>query len=535
MRHFTSFFIIAVIAGFVFSDCARRGRPEGGPKDEDAPIMVTAKPPYLTTNFKEKEIRIYFDEYIKLKDLQKQLIVSPPLKYQPVITPLGMPSKYISIKISDTLRENTTYTFNFGQSVIDNTEGNVLRNFKYVFSTGDVIDSLEVSGSVRDAFEREADKNVVVMLYEYNEPFNDSIVYKEKPYYVGSTLDTTTWSITNIKGGKYFMVALKDADNNYMFNPKTDKIAFLDQAVTIPGDSNVVLNLFREKIPFQADRASELAKGHLLLGFKGSKDSILVNPLDEGPDFKGMYVMQQGKDSLDYWFRNNKADSIALKIQRAAVSDTLLVRLRAKNVDSLGISSSVKGTLDLRDTLRLYGNIPLVAMDTAKIRFIDSDSARIAYRPVLLNSTVRNGVELHFEKKYNTKYKLKVYPQAITDFFGNSNKDTLNYNFSTKSPADYGNLYLTLQNVASYPIIVQLLRENGETVESVYATEAQEFRFLNLVPAKYRIRVIYDENKNHHWDTGNFLLKRQPEKVVYYPEVIDVRANWEMTETFVLN
>lgn len=534
MKHSISFLLIAFMTGLIFSDCARRGRPEGGPKDEDAPIMVTAKPPYLTTNFKEKEIRIYFDEYIKLKDLQKQLIVSPPLKYQPVIIPLGMPGKYISIKISDTLRENTTYTFNFGQSVIDNTEGNVLRNFKYVFSTGDVIDSLEVSGSVRDAFEREADKNIVVMLYEYNEPFNDSIVYKEKPYYVGSTLDTTTWSITNIKGGKYFMVALKDVDNNYMFNPKTDKIAFLDQAVTIPGDSSLVLNLFREKIPFQADRASELAKGHLLVGFKGSKDSIEVSPLNEGPDFKGMFVMQQGKDSLDYWFQNNKADSIALKIKRAELVDTLLVKLRAKNVDSLGINSSVKGILDLRDTLWLYGNIPLVAIDTSKVNFMDSDSARIGYRPVLRNSTERNGVAFHFDKKYNTKYKLKIYPQAITDFFGNSNLDTLNYSFSTKGPADYGNVYLTLQNVASYPIIVQLLKDKGEIVESVYANEAREFRFLNLVPAKYRIRVIYDANKNHSWDTGNFLLKRQPEKVVYYPDVIDVRANWEMTETFVL-
>ena len=119
-------FILLCLIVIATSNCAKRGRPTGGPKDSIAPVIVTARPPFESINFKDDEIRIYFDEYIKLNDLNKQLVVSPPMKYPPIITPLGTPSKYIKIQILDTLKENTTYTFNFGQSVIDNTEGNVL-------------------------------------------------------------------------------------------------------------------------------------------------------------------------------------------------------------------------------------------------------------------------------------------------------------------------------------------------------------------------------------------------------------------------
>ncbi len=109
--------------------------------------MVKADPDFKSLHFEEDQIKIYFDEYVKLKDVNSQLIISPPLKNVPVISPLGSPSKKITIKLNDTLQENTTYTFNFAQSIIDNTEGNILDNFKYIFSTGDFIDSLKVKGT----------------------------------------------------------------------------------------------------------------------------------------------------------------------------------------------------------------------------------------------------------------------------------------------------------------------------------------------------------------------------------------------------
>ncbi|HHC78841.1 MAG TPA: hypothetical protein ENK46_03090 [Flavobacteriia bacterium] len=520
------FFLIVLLTG-----CARRGRPDGGPKDEDAPIMMLAKPVNLTTNFKEKEIKIYFDEYIKLKDLQKQLIISPPLKYAPVIKPLGTPSKYISIKILDTLKENTTYTFNFGQSVIDNTEGNILNNFKYVFSTGDIIDSLKVSGTIKDAFSNEVDKDITVMLYEVNDSFTDSIIYNEKPLYVGSTLDSTAWEITNIKSGKYLLLALKDASKNYKFNPKEDKIGFYKEYITIPTDSSYTISIFREELPFQLKRPSEAAKGHLLFGYEGVGDSLKVQPFSVSEKFESFTNFEKNKDTLNFWYKNAEKDSIQFYAINNQYRDTLTVKLRTKILDSLQIKSSVRGVLPLRDAFKLSGNIPIESIDTAKIDFIDKDSSAVAHSFSI--SKDKDEIVLDFVKKYDQKYSLVFFPEAITDFFGNVN-DTLTYRFTTKRPTDYGNVYLTLQKVKSYPLIVQLITERGKLVEEVYAEHQQEYVFKNLVPDKYLIRVIYDNNKNRKWDTGNFLLRKQPEEVIYFNTVLEVRANWEMTETFML-
>ena len=154
--------------------------------------------------------------------------------------------KFISIKILDTLQENTTYSFNFGQSIEDNNEGNAYEQFKYVFSTGTFIDSLKVGGTIKDALNKTEDSFVSVMLYEVNEKFTDSVVYKSVPRYITNTLDSLkTFKIENIKAGKYLLVAMKDANSNNKFNPKEDKIGFRKQYVTIPNDSLFELKLIQ--------------------------------------------------------------------------------------------------------------------------------------------------------------------------------------------------------------------------------------------------------------------------------------------------
>ncbi|MGB5463565.1 MAG: Ig-like domain-containing protein [Aureibaculum sp.] len=529
-KHFSSIIILLLIT-LLITDCARKGRPEGGPKDEASPIMVSAKPPHLTTNFDEKEIRIYFDEYIKLKDLYNQLIVSPPLKFQPIIKPLGTPSKYISIKILDTLKENTTYTFNFGQSVIDNTEGNILRSFKYVFSTGDVIDSLKISGSVKDAFQKEPGKNISVMLYEINKEYTDSIIYNEKPYYLGNTLDTAVWEITNIKAGHYLLIGLKDVAKNYKFDPKVDKIGFIDDKIFVPNDSTHILNLFKEELPFKLVRPSEIKKGHIQLGFEGKPDSLKIIALDESENFKYYSILEKDKDTLNYWFKENSKDSLQLVVLNRDYKDTVVVKLRNKEIDSLELKSSTRSILHLRDKFMITSNIPIQSIDTSKVSLTTSDSISVAHTFTLMKD--KTELELDFNKEFSKRYALQLLPEAIIDFYGNVN-DTLKFQMNIKKPADYGNLYLTLQNIKRYPVIVQLITLKGDLVEEKYAENEQEYIFLNLVPAKYLIRVIFDDNKNKKWDTGNYLLKRQPEEVEYIETVLDIRANWEMTETFIL-
>ncbi|MCK5814829.1 MAG: Ig-like domain-containing protein, partial [Flavobacteriaceae bacterium] len=192
-------FFYILIGLFVLQSCAKRGSLMGGEKDITAPVFIISEPAHESINFDAEKIRLNFSEYIKLKELNQQLVISPPMKHQPEITPIGTASKTINIKITDTLKKNTTYTFNFGNSVEDNNEGNILRSFKYVFSTGDYIDSLKVRGTVTDAFEEKPSENISIMLYEVTEDFTDSIIYKERPNYIGNTLDTVAFEITNLK------------------------------------------------------------------------------------------------------------------------------------------------------------------------------------------------------------------------------------------------------------------------------------------------------------------------------------------------
>ena len=150
---------IFILLALTVISCAKRGSITGGLKDTIAPVLRASFPKNLSVNFKGKEINLTFDEYVKLKNVNKQLIVSPPLKYNPEVSPLNA-TKIINIKIKDTLQENTTYSFNFGQSIEDNNEGNPLESFKYVFSTGSYVDSLEVHGIVKDAYQKEFEKEI---------------------------------------------------------------------------------------------------------------------------------------------------------------------------------------------------------------------------------------------------------------------------------------------------------------------------------------------------------------------------------------
>ena len=166
MKRLLSNLVLLIVIGLLFAQCANRGTPSGGEKDITPPVIIKSEPENFSTNFTAKEIKIYFDEYIKIKDLQKQLIISPPMNTEPEITPLGSASKYITIKIFDTLQPNTTYAFNFGESIIDNNESNPYPYYRYVFSTGTYIDSLQVKGRVEDALNQKPEEFVSVMLYE---------------------------------------------------------------------------------------------------------------------------------------------------------------------------------------------------------------------------------------------------------------------------------------------------------------------------------------------------------------------------------
>ena len=522
------FFSLLLLIG-----CARRGRPDGGPKDFDKPIMVKADPAFKSLHFEGNEIKIYFDEFIKLQDVNSQLIISPPLKNIPVISPLGTPSKRITIKIIDTLQENTTYTFNFGQSVVDNTEKNVLENFKYVFSTGDYIDSLQVNGSIKDAFKLEMKETPTLMLYQVTENYNDSIIYNEKPMYVGSLIDSVNWDITNIKAGKYLLIALNDVSKNYKYNPKEDQIAFAENYITVPSDTIYTLSLFKEILEFGIPtKPKEVDKGHIMFGFEGvGRDFKVKTMSDTLSTYRSISILDKDTDTLHYWFKNYEKDSLIFSLSNKGVFDTVKVVLRSEVVDSLTLSSLIRGTLELRDTFKIKSNVPISVIDTSKITFMDGDSLKVTYDYVL--SKHKNIISFNFEKEYQNKYDILLLPGAITDFFGIIN-DSLKIGFSTKKPSNYSSIFLKLRNIRNYPIIIELLDSQGNVKAKTYATSEVEHKFINLPPSKYMVRITYDTNKNRKWDTGNFLSRQQPEVIYYFKNIINAKANWQVEESFIM-
>lgn len=522
------FFIVFILT----VQCARRGRPEGGPLDLDPPRMIQAEPDTMTTGFDADKIRIYFDEFVRLTNVQRQLIISPPMKYFPEIRPQGLPTKYIDILIVDTLRENTTYTLNFGQSVQDNNEANPLSFFKYVFSTGDYIDSLQLSGYLKDALLEKPENFITVMLYEADSTFNDSTIYKKPPTYITNTLDSlTSFKLENLKPGTYHLLALKDKSNNYLYNQKNDKIAFLNHPVTLPTDSVYALTLFKEINTFRARRPSQVAKQRFLFGYEGSAENIQIELLTQASDsFDYRITKQADKDTLFYWFKNVSADTLSFKVyQNESVPDTFRVALKDFKKDSMIIKQLYSTFQPLDKPYGFSSEIPLDTFDTTKISVVDQDSLPVSFEVYIKD---QQNLIIDYPKTESNRYSMLLLPGAFTDFFGNVN-DTIKISSRTKSEREYGRLNLNLETVRDFPIIVQILNGSGKVVieQTVLNRGTADFRFID--PGTYKIRLVHDKNGNGRWDTGNWFEKRQPEAVEYFEKTLDIRANWDVFEVFV--
>ncbi|HET8839800.1 MAG TPA: Ig-like domain-containing protein [Flavobacteriaceae bacterium] len=527
------FFAVVCIFGAIFS-CAKQGSPTGGAEDIDPPKFVRAEPENFSTNFKSDEIRIYFNEYIKLVDPQRQIILSPPMETRAIITPMGTPRKYVKIELNDTLQKNTTYTISFGKSIVDNNEENPLPFFKYVFSTGSYIDSLKISGVVHDALQKSPDEFISVMLYEVDSTYSDSLVFTKMPTYVSYSQDSTNaFQIENIKEGKYKLLALKDKNNNYKFEPSTDKIGFFDETISVPTDSVFHLTLFQEILDFKAERPKYVAQQHALFGYRGNADSMGIELLSDRPSgFQSRIVRDREKDTLHYFFKPNiEKDSLLFAVSNQNYRDTLTLYLRELPKDTLAFETSPKGGLGFDENFELLPNLPIAATDTTLISILNKDSLSVPFAKKMdfrLNKLI-----LNFEKEEAQTYRVTFLPEAVTDFFGNVN-DTLKYSLRTKKLSDYGILTMNIANIDRFPVIVQLTDLKGNVVKEVQSESGNVFNFPNISPGKYYLRLIYDDNQNGKWDTGNYLEHRQPEKVIYYPEILEVRANWDVMETFIL-
>lgn len=297
---------------FIFSlllaSCAIIVPPTGGPKDTTPPKVVSYSPDNKSTHFSGHKIKITYDEYIQLKGLDKQLMVSPPLKRPPQTMVIG---KTLEITFKDTLKDNSTYTFNFGNAIADNNEGNQIRNSQYVISTGDHIDSLSISGNVQDAFTHDAIKNGFVMLYS---DLSDSAPYKQPPTYIGLTDDNGHYTIENVAAGEYRLIAVSNVQGDYLYHPYIEGIGFKTRLTEIDGHDTGNLNVFYETEPkLKLLKTQVPDRGEIMITFNKPAKNISITPINvadsEKPSYTFMNYSATG-DSVYYWVNTPFIDSV---------------------------------------------------------------------------------------------------------------------------------------------------------------------------------------------------------------------------------
>ena len=532
-----------------FYSCAQIVNPSGGPKDTKPPRAVKYIPDSAARNFSSKNIAIVFDEYIQLADLQKQLIISPPLKNQPDIKVKG---RTLFIELKDTLKKNTTYTFNFGNSIRDYTEGNAKEDFQYIFSTGDFIDSLKLSGNVKNAFDNKPEKGIVVMLYETLATptsvvlSNDSFPYKKLPSYFAKTKDDGSYKINNIKAGTYKAFVLKDINSNFLYDSPEELIGFSDTLIKISKKTSLNFILFQEIPAKQKLKKAIMAEhGHLIFSFiKPTSDSLKLNFLSKEPKENVIYEFSKERDTLHYWFADDLQDTMKIILTEGKkFRDT--VRLRPIALEQAKTSKrgekwqlKVKTNVnkdklfDINKNISVSFNHPVGDnWHTEKIIFTTSTGKQ----PQCVDTTKEISKILFFHNwdltchLYNdSSYKLFVPPSTFTDIFGLTN-DTIKIDFKTQEEKFCGTLKLNLKipKIKSQ-YILQLLDEKENIVKEDFISGAQTLNYTFLSPGSYKLKIIYDKNSDGKWTTGNYLQKRQPEKIIYYSKPITIRSNWDL-------
>ena len=272
-------------------NCAQLGSPTGGPRDEDPPVVVESTPPNYSTRFEARKILITFDEYVVLDNVNQELVVSPPMEEKPEIK---LRKKTIIIQFEETLKENTTYTFNFGSAIKDLHEGNKLLNFEYVFSTGEVLDSLSVKGTLKYAKDlSEPEDPITIMLYT---DLKDSVPLIDIPLYISRSDDSGVFSVNNLRADVYKVFALKDGNNNFLFDMPSEEIAFLDTSLIV--NAEFARQLLRESGQLISPDVSDTMKLDTTVSettvsettvsdTTGVATDTLVN---EGPDLNSIYI-----------------------------------------------------------------------------------------------------------------------------------------------------------------------------------------------------------------------------------------------------
>ncbi len=570
-----------------FWSCARIVAPIGGPKDVTPPKIVKCVPPNFSANFKGNQFAITFDEYVKVDKFNQEVLISPPVEKFP---DYKIKKKTLVIRLKNTLKPNTTYTVNFGQSISDITEGNILNNFSYVFSTGTHVDSLSLKGQVLNALEKTPEKNITVMLYKND---NDTLPLKSlplyvKPYYVSKTNSNGKFLFSGLADTSYLLFALKDMDYSLTYNLANEEIAFLDSmvrpqyrpapvfdsalfkklvnpkmredSVALVADSlnNMADSLANEKLRqhklylFQpADTVPKLlklsleSKNTLQFAFNFPADTVKISSKDYAPKeqwFKPEW--NADKDTLIWFLKQPHPDSLKLLLMNGMDTlgyESLAIVQKKKHlprrkkhepakIEYLNLKYNLISIIKPGQKLELTFGQPVSQLMFDSVLLVKEKDS-IYNPPHYFADSIHRTLVFPFNVEPDKKYSLSIPDSSVIDWNGYYN-NTIKLTLRSKKTKEYGVLRFTLSPQEKQHYIFQVLTPKNQVVESQYFSSAKEIVIENIKPGTYGFRIIFDSNNNKKWNPGNYLHHLEPEKVIYYPKKIVVRANWEIDETW---
>lgn len=577
--------IYAVCLGVVTGagGCANRGMgPQGGPKDETPPKVVGETPKNGSLNYKGKTVQIVFDEYIQLDNIAENLLISPPQQKTPEVSGIG---KKVLVRFDDELQDSTTYTLQFGNAICDNNEKNVLENYTFSFSTGDMIDSMQISGLMLNARDLSPVSGILVGVHTDH---NDSAFERIPFVRIGRTNSAGEFTISNLKDGTYRLYGLQDVSKDYM-RQVGEGMALCDSLITptvelqIQNDTvwkdsvtidtivtqvhplyapkDIVLMYFQEDKQRQYfQRATREKQNHFTLRFGAPQDSLpVVTPI--GGDWLRYTICQYNntKDTITYWLTDSatiatdtltfaltylKSDSIFQLYEQTdtvqAIYRAPRVNARAKNNrDSketaknteLQLKHNAKSPFEIYTPVRIQSETPISHYERDSIHLyevIDSIRKPLPYSIEVADSAYAT-YTISYSWKADKTYEIVLDSAAFTDIYGSSNH-AMKSRFKIRSLDEYSTLIVKIEPYRE-DAVIEVLNEKDEVVRTLPAQpDGAVFRYLK--PESFYLRLFLDTNKDGKWTTGDWLEKRQPEPVYYYGGKLTLRANWDIEETF---
>jgi hypothetical protein len=562
------------------------GTPSGGDYDIEAPKFVGSDPQPNTILFDKNKITLVFDEYLTIEKPTEKVIVTPPQKKSPVIKAIG---KKITVELKDSLLPNTTYTFDFTNGIADNNEKNTIEGFTFAFSTGDVVDSLVISGLLLNAENLEPMPNIMVGIHS---DLSDT-AFTTLPFLrTSQTNELGRFWIRNIAPGTYHVFALNDMNRDFKFDQPGEAIAF-DDSLIIPSfepavrmdtlwkDSltvdtikavqytrftpdNVLLRLFKEDFEQQYFlKAERPAPEQFVLNFNstiGLPPKVYL--IDEEENTVDWYLSEQSPDrkTLTYWLTDSilyQKDTLMIEMDYLAhdtlsnlvqVTDTIKLIHKKKEapkpkkgkeveekVELLDITVTPSGAIDVYDTLKITFSEPLLPFEPALIRF--QQKVDTLWEPAdfpLLQDTLNPRIYYLSQLwPYGKEYQVSIDSAALFSIYGKGN-DSLKVNLKVRAEEEYGNLHIPVSGMEG-PGFGQLLDASEKIIQQA-PLEDGVLDFWDVKPGKYYLRYIEDKNENGRWDTGKYAEDRQPEAVYYYPGFFEIKKymdweqSWNVTE-----